>query len=81
MTANCVTDECDGVDRGGRHRRGSAERVGIDRAIAPDVDRGRIREIVAEIEENLPTDLRAVYDALKTLTLKTLTGEASLRLR
>ena len=50
--------------------------LGIDRAIAPDVDRGRIREIVAEIEENLPTDLRAVYDAIKTLT-----GEASLRLR
>jgi hypothetical protein len=50
--------------------------LGIDRAIAPDVDRSRIREIVAEIEDNLPTDLRAVYDAIKTLT-----GEASLRLR
>jgi hypothetical protein len=50
--------------------------LGVDRMIAPDVDRTRIREIAAEIEDNLPSDLRAVYDALKTLT-----GEASLRLR
>jgi Golgi phosphoprotein 3 (GPP34) len=50
--------------------------LGIDRAIAPDADRTAIREIVLEIEDNLPMDLRAVYDAIKTLT-----GEASLRLR
>ncbi|HEX6657339.1 MAG TPA: GPP34 family phosphoprotein [Ilumatobacter sp.] len=50
--------------------------LGMDRAIAPDVDRAVVREIVAEIEDNLPTALRSVYAAVQAIT-----GEASLRLR
>jgi Golgi phosphoprotein 3 (GPP34) len=50
--------------------------LGIDWAAAPDVDRTTLREIIVEIEDNLPADLRCVYDAIKALT-----GEVSLRLR
>jgi hypothetical protein len=50
--------------------------LGIDRAIAPDVDRTKVREIADEIADHLPTDLRGVYDAVKAIS-----GEASLRLR
>ena len=50
--------------------------LGLDRAIAPDGDQTRVREIVAEIEDNLPTDMRAVYDAVRAIT-----SGAALRLR
>jgi hypothetical protein len=50
--------------------------LGFERAIAPDVDQATAREIVAEIEDNLPTDLRAVYHAVQSIA-----GEAALRLR
>lgn len=50
--------------------------LGMDRTIAPDIDRTVLREIVAEIEDNLPTPLRSVYDAVQAIT-----GEVSLRLR
>ncbi len=50
--------------------------LGIDRAIAPTVDRRTVAEIVDEIADNLPTDLRRVYDAVQAIT-----GEAALRVR
>ena len=50
--------------------------LGLDRAITPDGDQTRVREIVAEIEDNLPTDMRAVYDAVRAIT-----SGAALRLR
>jgi hypothetical protein len=42
--------------------------LGVDRALAADVDRATVREIIAEIEENLPADLRAVYDGVQAAT-------------
>ena len=41
--------------------------LGVGGAIAIDQDRATVREILSEIEDNLPTDLRAVYDGVQTV--------------
>jgi hypothetical protein len=50
--------------------------LGVDRALAADLDRTTVREIISEIESFLPTDLRAVYDGVQAVT-----SQFSLRLR
>lgn len=50
--------------------------LGIDRLLTPDLDRTFLRELLAEIEQNLPTDLRVVCDGVRTAT-----AEMSLRAR
>jgi hypothetical protein len=50
--------------------------LGIDGLLTPDLDRTFLRELLAEIEQNLPTDLRAVCDGVRTVT-----AEMSLRAR
>jgi Golgi phosphoprotein 3 GPP34 len=42
--------------------------LGVDGVIAIDLDRTTVRDIITEIEDNLPTDLRAVYDGVRTVT-------------
>jgi hypothetical protein len=42
--------------------------LGVDGTIAIDQDRATVREILSEIEDYLPTDLRAVYDGVQTVT-------------
>ena len=41
--------------------------LGVDVAIAIDQDRTTVREIISEVEDNLPTDLRAIYDGVQTV--------------
>lgn len=41
--------------------------LGVDGAISIDQDRTTVREIISEIEDNLPTDLRAVHDAVQAV--------------
>ena len=50
--------------------------LGIDGLLTPDLDRTLLRELLAEIEQNLPTDLRAVCDGVRAVT-----AEVSLRAR
>lgn len=50
--------------------------LGIDGLLAPDLDRTVLRELLVEIEQHLPTDLRAVCDGVRAVT-----AEVSLRAR
>lgn len=50
--------------------------LGIDGLLTPDLDRSTLRELLAEIEQHLPTDLRAVCDGVRAVA-----AEASLRAR
>ena len=50
--------------------------LGIDGLFAPDLDRAVLRELLVEIEQHLPTDLRAVCDGVRAVT-----AEVSLRAR
>ena len=50
--------------------------LGIDRLLSPGLDRSTLRELLAEVENHLPTDLQAVCDGLRAVT-----AEVSLRAR
>jgi len=50
--------------------------LGVDGLLSPDIDRTFLRELLTEIEQHLPTDLRAVYDGVRAVA-----AEASLRSR
>jgi hypothetical protein len=50
--------------------------LGVDGLLSPDIDRTYLRELLTEIEQHLPTDLRAVYDGVRAVA-----AEASLRSR
>jgi Golgi phosphoprotein 3 (GPP34) len=50
--------------------------LGVDRLLTTAIDRPTLREMVVEIEQNLPTDLRAVCDGVRAVT-----AEVSLRSR
>jgi hypothetical protein len=50
--------------------------LGVDGLLSPDLDRSTMRELLTEIEQNLPTDLRAVCNGIRAVT-----AEMSLRLR
>ncbi|MDT7581938.1 MAG: hypothetical protein QOK35_3202, partial [Pseudonocardiales bacterium] len=44
--------------------------------LAPELDRSTLRELLTEIEQHLPTDLRAVCDGVRAVA-----AEVSLRAR
>lgn len=50
--------------------------LGLDRLLAADGDPTRVREIILEIEDHLPTSLRAVHGAVKLMA-----GDAAIRSR
>jgi len=50
--------------------------LGLDRLLTAEIDRAVLRELLVEIEQNLPTDLRAVCNGVRAVT-----AEVSLRAR
>jgi hypothetical protein len=50
--------------------------LGVDRLLPTAIDRTTLREMLVEIEQNLPTDLRTVCDGVRAVT-----AEVSLRSR
>jgi Golgi phosphoprotein 3 (GPP34) len=50
--------------------------LGVDGLLNPDLDRATLRELLAEIEQNLPADLRTVCTGVRAVT-----AEVSLRSR
>jgi hypothetical protein len=50
--------------------------LGMDGLLNPEIERGTLREILAEIEQFLPTDLRVVCDGVRLMS-----AEVSLRSR
>jgi hypothetical protein len=50
--------------------------LGVDRLLTTAIDRTTLREMLVEIEQNLPADLRAVCDGIRAVT-----AEVSLRSR
>ncbi len=52
------------------------EVLGIDTLLNPQLDRAALRELLTEIEQNLPADLQAVCDGVRAVT-----AEVSLRSR
>jgi len=50
--------------------------LGLDGLLDPALDRSRLHELLAEVEQNLPAELQAVSVAIRTIA-----GEVSLRAR
>lgn len=50
--------------------------LGADQPLTLDIDRAMVRELLSEVELNLPSDLRAVCNGVRAIT-----AEVSLRLR
>jgi Golgi phosphoprotein 3 (GPP34) len=50
--------------------------LGVDRLLNSEIDRATLREMLAEIEQNLPTDLRVLCNGVRAVT-----AEVSLRSR
>lgn len=50
--------------------------LGVDGLFSPELDRAALRELLAEVEQHLPSDLRVVCDAVRAVS-----AEVSLRSR